>query len=211
MSGKTLILVSHQMHHVENICSRVLYIKEGRIVFDGPPAQAISLYSGDATSDVSNTGKKVFQGYRTRLSELDVSSLYLLNSNNTPAKNVTLDQTLNILINFYANKRILKPKIELAFNCKGIRIGQVNTVSDKVIPEFIEGKGAIHFHWPHCFLTPNSYTIDLYVSDSRTGADMFVWKNALCFQVEAHDRYRIASGDPGMVRIHGKWFFQNIS
>jgi lipopolysaccharide transport system ATP-binding protein len=208
ISGKTLVLVSHQMHHVENVCNRVLYIKEGRIVFDGPSDQAISLYLGDATSDASNTGKRVFQGYRTRLSEFDVSGLYLLSPDNKPTKTVTLDQPLNILIDFHAIARIFKPKVELAFNCKGIRIGQVNTVSDKVIPEFLEGKGIITFRWPCCFLTPNYYTIDFYVSDSRTGADIFVWNNALSFRVKAPEGFRIASGNPGMVRIPGNWSFQ---
>jgi lipopolysaccharide transport system ATP-binding protein len=208
ISGKTLVLVSHQMHHVENVCNRVLYIKEGQIVFDGPSDQAISLYLGDATSNVSNIGKRVFQGYRTRLSEFDVLGLYLLSPDNTPTKTVTLDQPLNILIDFHSISRIFKPKVELAFNCKGIRIGQANTVSDKVIPDFLEGKGIITFRWPRCFLTPNYYTIDFYVSDSRTGADIFVWNNALSFRVKAPDGFRIASGNPGMVRIPGNWSFQ---
>lgn len=208
ISGKTLVLVSHQMHHVENVCNRVLYIKEGQIVFDGPSDQAISLYLGDATSDISNIGKRVFQGYRTRLPEFDVLGIYLLSPDNKPTKTVTLDQPLNILIDFHAISRIFKPKVELAFNYKGIRIGQANTVSDKVIPDFLEGKGTITFLWPRCFLTPNYYTIDFYVSDSRTGADIFVWNNALSFRVKAPDGFRIASGNPGMVRIPGNWSFQ---
>ena len=43
-SGKTLFLVSHQMHQIEKICSRVLYLRAGRIVYDGSPDQAIARY-----------------------------------------------------------------------------------------------------------------------------------------------------------------------
>lgn len=42
--GVTIILVSHNMSQIENHCDRVAVMKEGKIIFDGIPDEAISTY-----------------------------------------------------------------------------------------------------------------------------------------------------------------------
>ena len=44
----TIILVSHNLFLVKSLCSRVLYLKEGRLAFDGDPVQAVTLYEQDS-------------------------------------------------------------------------------------------------------------------------------------------------------------------
>lgn len=43
--GVTIIFVSHSMETVKSFCSRVLYLKQGELVFDGSVDKGISLYS----------------------------------------------------------------------------------------------------------------------------------------------------------------------
>ncbi|MCL2606369.1 MAG: ATP-binding cassette domain-containing protein, partial [Coriobacteriia bacterium] len=43
-SGVTVLFVSHSMNAVKEICERVIYLKKGRIVFDGPSKEAIAIY-----------------------------------------------------------------------------------------------------------------------------------------------------------------------
>jgi len=42
--GRTVIFVSHNMTAVKNLCSRILYIKNGKLEFDGAPEDAIAKY-----------------------------------------------------------------------------------------------------------------------------------------------------------------------
>lgn len=42
--GVTTIFVSHDMGAVENFCERVLYLKQGELVFDGPAKEGVKLY-----------------------------------------------------------------------------------------------------------------------------------------------------------------------
>jgi ABC-2 type transport system ATP-binding protein len=39
---KTLLLSTHILHEVEAVCNRVIFITEGRVVFDGKPAEFIA-------------------------------------------------------------------------------------------------------------------------------------------------------------------------
>ena len=42
--GRTVLFVSHNMTAVQNLCQRALWLKEGRLVEDGPAGQVVSLY-----------------------------------------------------------------------------------------------------------------------------------------------------------------------
>lgn len=44
-SGRTLLFCSHSMYQVEAICSRVLWLNQGRIERDGSPAEVIGAYN----------------------------------------------------------------------------------------------------------------------------------------------------------------------
>lgn len=44
-SGTTIIFVSHAMEKVQEFCERVLYLKDGKLEYDGNPKQAISLFT----------------------------------------------------------------------------------------------------------------------------------------------------------------------
>ncbi len=44
MESKTIVLVSHDMHAVSNLCDRVIVLNEGEILFDGETSEGIALY-----------------------------------------------------------------------------------------------------------------------------------------------------------------------
>lgn len=46
-SGKTVLYVSHSMEGVREICPRAIYLKKGKVVFDGDVNDALALYSSD--------------------------------------------------------------------------------------------------------------------------------------------------------------------
>ncbi len=44
--GRTILFVSHNMEAIQRLCSRAIYIEDGRISFDGDARQAVALYLG---------------------------------------------------------------------------------------------------------------------------------------------------------------------
>ena len=49
--GKTIVLVTHNLEVVKAWATRAIYLKNGKIVFDGPPAEAIKMYQKDVVSE----------------------------------------------------------------------------------------------------------------------------------------------------------------
>ena len=43
----TILFVSHNMFSIKTMCERVIYLKNGRVEFDGPTDQGIKLYEKD--------------------------------------------------------------------------------------------------------------------------------------------------------------------
>ena len=48
-AGVTLLFVSHDMNTVRDLCPRVLYLRGGQLVFDGPSSKGVSLYYREAS------------------------------------------------------------------------------------------------------------------------------------------------------------------
>lgn len=63
-SGRTVLFVSHNMAAVRQLTSRVLLLKEGRIIADGPTKTVVSQYA-DECSDLANTVFNVKDAPRT--------------------------------------------------------------------------------------------------------------------------------------------------
>ena len=45
MEGCTIVLVSHDMHSIVNLCDRVILLENGKVAFNGDPADGVSKYT----------------------------------------------------------------------------------------------------------------------------------------------------------------------
>ncbi len=48
-SNATVIMVSHNLHHIKNYCDRAILLKEGRLIADGEPIDAVEILEREAT------------------------------------------------------------------------------------------------------------------------------------------------------------------
>ncbi len=46
--GRTVLCVSHNMHHIRQLCDRCIVLDRGRILFDGSPEEAVGIYLNQA-------------------------------------------------------------------------------------------------------------------------------------------------------------------
>ena len=64
--GTTLLFVSHDTAAVQNLCSRAILLKEGRVAFAGEPEEAVSRYyasaPGKATANVGGAATQIAGG-----------------------------------------------------------------------------------------------------------------------------------------------------
>jgi lipopolysaccharide transport system ATP-binding protein len=98
-SGRTVIFVSHNMGAILRLCERGIYLKNGRLIVDGPIEAVVNEY----TQDVLQQGSRVVWldattapgNHQVRLSELAV-----LNMAGEPASPAQIDEPLTVRLRF---------------------------------------------------------------------------------------------------------------
>lgn len=53
-SGKTILYVSHQMQTIQQLCDRVIVLKEGKVIYDGDVEKGIEIYTDTVDVDKTN-------------------------------------------------------------------------------------------------------------------------------------------------------------
>lgn len=69
--GTTLVFVSHDLPLVERLCGRVVHLREGRIVDDGPAAQVIHSYVGRSPRRLRRTADPAVRIESARVPKMD--------------------------------------------------------------------------------------------------------------------------------------------
>ena len=54
-AGKTILFCSHSLFQVESLCSRAVWINQGKIVLDGESAQVVSAYQAFLDQSITNS------------------------------------------------------------------------------------------------------------------------------------------------------------
>jgi ABC-type polysaccharide/polyol phosphate transport system ATPase subunit len=74
MAGCTIVLVSHDMHSIVNLCNRVLLLENGHVTFDGDPVEAVSKYTKILHEEQFSGGQKRVERTETALPSAAVSA-----------------------------------------------------------------------------------------------------------------------------------------
>ncbi len=61
MQNCTILLVSHDMHSISNLCDRVIVLEKGKIVYQGEPAEGVSKYTKLIHSNLVKQPKRIVQ------------------------------------------------------------------------------------------------------------------------------------------------------
>jgi len=113
--GKTIVLVSHDLHQIKRICDRVVFMDEGNVISIGKPEEVIARYLRKVLQhDKSNTEQTLIEQEKNiavKKKELEIEkkkSRGLFSRNLTPVIEEELeDKTLNYLESLENYKRIL--------------------------------------------------------------------------------------------------------
>lgn len=121
--GRTVLLVSHNLNAIKQLCSRVLYLETGKLKMDGDPETVIAAYlrtAGATTPLVDLTGFHNNYGH----GEISVLSVGLVHPESSTFS-IGWDQPLGLVITVVAHQRM--ENIEMVLGLKTAEGVQVFT------------------------------------------------------------------------------------
>jgi len=109
--GRTVLLVSHNMRAITQLCERSLWLEDGRLKLDGPSSTVVSAYLSTGTQNLSFW---VNPSYSPGLSEFQVKQVRLLSLHNQLVSDISFHSAFKMELTYEA----MQPIKGLALICR---------------------------------------------------------------------------------------------
>ena len=197
--GRTILIVSHALGSVRNLCDRVALLDHGRVKELGPANEVIDAYLGNVHTDRSEPTE---DGARWGSGEVQLSRVEVLGAGGTPTSWVRTGALATLRLHYSARTPIRRPVFKVVVTrMDGIDVSGLNTRDSDCILEEIAGEGYVDLVIDHLPLLPGTYDISASVHDFTQLHDYDVRHRALRFDVEPGDH----PGAVGIVTMGGEW------
>ncbi|HVA59303.1 MAG TPA: ABC transporter ATP-binding protein [Mycobacteriales bacterium] len=111
--GATVVLVSHNLNAVRNMCDRVVVLESGRQVFDGAPAEAVSAFHRLIAENRDPEGSEMSWGGRAVGGRAAIGNVELIDADGKPTTIVASDAEVTIRLRVRALQPIERPFLGL--------------------------------------------------------------------------------------------------
>lgn len=211
--GRTVLFVSHNPAAVESLCTRCLWLHQGRLALDGTAREVLSTYlTANAQPDSALVSLLTHPG-RSRSSTPILRHLTLLNAQRLPTIVFQVGDSLGIQIDF-THDRPLFPVLGLVV--KSITGAPLFGVNNRFIPApaipSSAVQGSITLWIDNLPLMPGRYFIDLYFGNEYRDIDVI--QEAVAFDVEPADVFGTGQLCPpggGPFCVGGRFEFQDTA
>jgi ABC-type polysaccharide/polyol phosphate transport system ATPase subunit len=196
--GKTIVVVSHAMTQVHNLCEEVAWFENGRIKRIGPSREIVDEYTGNVQVDREEDG----QGTRWGSGEGRVTEVELLDSAGKPTTQVRSGEAVSFRLHYAMSEPIERPVFGLAIHTlDGTHVTGPNTRDANCVPEKLDGAGFVDVKYDILRLLPGTYDLSVSLYDYTLMHPYDFRHQVLRFDVERgpiHEAY-------GVVSLGGRW------
>ena len=175
-NGRTVLFVSHNLSMINRLCTKAMFLENGKLMGFGDAPEISSLYAKSRFNGQED-GLKGLTGPLS--SSVEFLSLSVNGNVNAPETVVAATQELNISLK-YQLKRDLKEGVTTLSLVKN---GQtIVSQHDTFLPNHMQaGDYVVDFSFESKFLSPGRYAVTIGVADQTTG--QWVWGNEQAYFV----------------------------
>lgn len=223
--GVTIVIVSHSLSQIEQICDRTIWIHDGLIKAEGKPRLIHPEYLGymgeqldmshtKSESDIidaNNINSNSIVESEVNISEplkrwgngnSRITNIRILNTLNQTKKSFATGDSLIIQIDYKVIKKVEDAVFGIGiFRIDGIQCYGTNTRIDRIDKFDLYKDGTIEILLDKIALLPGKYMIDIAI-ESGLGIPIDYYREAISFEV-----YSIIS-DIGVSRLEHQWKFK---
>lgn len=181
--GRTILLVSHNMGAIQQICKKVIYLKNGRVEAVGETATIIDQYLGGsrAQAETTFTAKEGANAQLTKVSILDKVDM--------PSSRIPITEPFKITVEFNVNKELPNLVPSIYFYSQGdLLMVSSETDSTGTYTSYAPGKYTTTVSIPPFLFNVGSYTFGIYLHNPYM--EGFDHKENLSFEILSADNPR---------------------
>ena len=181
--NRTILYVSHNMNTIRQLCKRVIVLDHGRLIYDGPTEDAISLYMSSTKkpavfNDCSNLPRTM--SYIDH--KIHINTVTLLNTETAVYSN---ESPIDVSISYSANAELSKIAFRMTVESPDKTV--VGLATSKAVINSYAGKNKICVSLNHAWLAPGKYIVKLTaysVNEYGTNQMHDIVEDAFAFEKE---------------------------
>ena len=149
--GVTILLVSHNLGQVENLCRRAIWLDDGSVRADGEVGAVINQYleaSYTARAAYRSARKSgVESAARWGTFQAEITSVRFLGANGAPGVEFESGRPFTVEIRYHAHEPIHGPVFGAAiYREDNVHVSGTNSSVDHFPIEAIDGEGVVYYH-----------------------------------------------------------------
>lgn len=171
-NGTTIVIVSHSLGQVEQICDRSIWINEGRIKEEGHPRYVhpkYLIFMNEKTDIIAQKEKKQIQNNgkynsdkRWGSGEVEITSIKLCDENGDEKDTFYNSEKIKLEIDYKATKELDNVVIGVAiYRTDQLFVYGTNTLVDYSVGMNIKENGTVYLQFESLPLIEGTYTVDI--------------------------------------------------
>ena len=196
--GRTIVLVSHGLEQVEQMCDHVAWIDKGEVREIGQSYEVVSSYQGNSHNARKDAGSE--HGQRWGSGEIEIISVKLL-SDGIPSDLLSTNSPMSIQIQVDAHQPVPNPVVGIRVtHLHGMNVWGTNTKRRGFSIPALDGPATITLHIDRLPLLEGTYDLTVAVNDSAEVHPFDHWEKRVRFDV-----HQTTTFDEGLVRVDAQW------
>ena len=198
--GRTIVLVTHAMTTVKDMCDRAIWLTHGKVSGEGDPADLVDAYTETMLGERDRTDDG---GTRRGSGEIRVDRVELLvNGGAEPVKRFRTGDDVIIRLPYRAERTVSRPVVAIAIEALGgTNVTAPCSRDAGLVPESMSGEGVIEIRFDNVALLPGTYDLHTAITDFNRSHIYDNLHVALRFDVMSGRPYEVG----GVVTMRPSW------
>jgi ABC-type polysaccharide/polyol phosphate transport system ATPase subunit len=198
-SGRTVVIVSHQMAALRNVCAHAALLEHGQLRAVGPATEVIDLYRDEAHSDRVADGE---HGVRWGSGEVRVEAVEIIGADGEPTRTVRTGDPITLRFRYRSQEPVERPVFGFWIQrFDGAYVTAPNLRDADLVPEKVDGEGWVDYRVDRLLLLPGAYDLSAAVYDYTLNHPYDHRERTLRFDVEFGEPHE----ERGLVSFGGEW------
>ena len=197
--GRTIVVVSHSLGLVQQLCKEVIWLDKGKIRQAGLAADVISAYTGGSYAEHVERDDESRERWGT--GDARINSIELLSSDNIKIQHFDSDSAIRVRFQINAHVRLESPILRVRItklNGDVIWATSTQRVSNSI--RVLDGPATATLDIPKLGLLEGTYYLSASISNSTSTTELDHCQNWLRFNVHKTNMF-----DEGVVSVESSW------
>ena len=198
--GRTIVLVTHAMNSVRDMCDRAAWLEHGHLVDMGDPAELVEAYTERMLGD---RDRNVDGSTRRGSGEIQIEKVEMFVDDGTePVKRFRTGDDVRLRLHWSAPKRVPKPVFGIEI--EGLGGGTLTSPCTRdvgLLPDALSGSGTVEVSLRDVPLLPGTFDLHTVITDFN--------RQHIYDHLHVALRFDVMTGKPyesgGLVTLHPEW------